>query len=163
VNILLDNPMTQFSFEWILSLNWPSQFWGPLHTGSGLASVGRRRSLVTGGAPFAGCARSLKCKEGIHIDSVLLEGVPIERVSVLLGHSSVKITERHYAPWVQARQAQLETDLMRAWRNDPIAQRETLRGAMDANQGGGLQMPATYPRHEKGEAPNRRNTRGLVW
>jgi hypothetical protein len=22
VNILLDNPMTQFSFEWILSLNW---------------------------------------------------------------------------------------------------------------------------------------------
>jgi integrase len=27
----------------------------------------------------------------------------MERVSVLLGHSSVKITERHYAPWVQAR------------------------------------------------------------
>jgi hypothetical protein len=25
VNILLDNPMTQFSFEWILSLNWLCQ------------------------------------------------------------------------------------------------------------------------------------------
>ncbi|MBZ5612229.1 MAG: helix-turn-helix domain-containing protein [Acidobacteriia bacterium] len=24
--------MTQFSFEWILSLNWPSHFWGPLHS-----------------------------------------------------------------------------------------------------------------------------------
>jgi integrase len=30
---------------------------------------------------------------------LLLEGVPIERVSILLGHSSVKITERHHAPW----------------------------------------------------------------
>jgi len=35
---------------------------------------------------------------------LLLEGVPMDRVSILLGHSSVKITERHYAPWVQARQ-----------------------------------------------------------
>ena len=58
---------------------------------------------------------------------LLLDGMPSERVSVLLGHSSVKITERHYAPWVQARQAQLEADLARAWRNDPIAQAELLR------------------------------------
>ena len=29
---------------------------------------------------------------------LLLDGVPIERVAVLLRHSSVKITERHYAP-----------------------------------------------------------------
>jgi hypothetical protein len=32
VNNLRDKPMTQFSFEWILSLNSPSQFWGPLQT-----------------------------------------------------------------------------------------------------------------------------------
>ncbi len=43
------------------------------------------------------------------------------------GHSSMKITEKHYAPWVQARQTQLEADLARAWRNDPLAQKETLR------------------------------------
>src|SRR5271157_379848 len=55
---------------------------------------------------------------------LLLEGIPMERVSILLGHSSVKITERHYAPWVQARQVQLEADVTRAWRNDPIAQVE---------------------------------------
>src|SRR5271163_1971739 len=30
LNILLDNPMTQFSFEWILSLNWLCQKWGQL-------------------------------------------------------------------------------------------------------------------------------------
>ncbi len=85
---------------------------------------------------------------------LLLEGMPIERVSVLLGHSSVKITERHYAPWVQARQAQLESDLVRAWRNDPIAQAETLRSETASQGGPHLRMAATYPRHEKGEAPN---------
>jgi hypothetical protein len=31
VNILLDNPMTQFSFEWILSLNCLCQKWGQVH------------------------------------------------------------------------------------------------------------------------------------
>lgn len=29
---------------------------------------------------------------------LLLAGVPLERVSVLLGHTSIRITERHYAP-----------------------------------------------------------------
>jgi integrase len=28
----------------------------------------------------------------------------MERVSVLLGHSSIKVTEKYYAPWVRARQ-----------------------------------------------------------
>jgi hypothetical protein len=51
---------------------------------------------------------------------LLLAGVPIERVSILLGHSSVKITERHYAPWVRERQEQLEGDLERTWARDPI-------------------------------------------
>jgi integrase/recombinase XerD len=85
---------------------------------------------------------------------LLLNGMPMERVSVLLGHSSVKITERHYAPWVQARQTQLESDLVRAWRNDPIAQAEMLRGDTAAKLDPGQQMAATYPRHEKGVAPN---------
>ncbi len=85
---------------------------------------------------------------------LLLEGVPIERVSILLGHSSVKITERHYAPWVQARQSQLEADLTRALRNDPIAQQETLRSAMNPANGTSLQMAAKYLRHQKGSAPN---------
>jgi len=29
---------------------------------------------------------------------LLLAGVPLERVSVLLGHSSVRVTEKHYSP-----------------------------------------------------------------
>jgi hypothetical protein len=51
---------------------------------------------------------------------LLLAGVPIERVSVLLGHQSVRITEKHYAPWVRSRQEQLEADLTRAWNRDPL-------------------------------------------
>jgi hypothetical protein len=51
----------------------------------------------------------------------------MERVSTLLAHSSVKITERHYAPWVQSRQAQLEADLERFWRKDPLVQAEIMR------------------------------------
>jgi integrase len=47
--------------------------------------------------------------------SLLLNGVELSHVSILLGHSSVKITERHYAPWVKARQKQLEDDVRRAW------------------------------------------------
>jgi integrase/recombinase XerD len=46
---------------------------------------------------------------------LLLAGVPIEDVSVLLGHSSVRITERAYAPWVQARQQKLEAAVRQAW------------------------------------------------
>jgi integrase/recombinase XerD len=28
--------------------------------------------------------------------------------AILLGHQSIKVTERHYSPWVKARQDQLE-------------------------------------------------------
>ena len=50
---------------------------------------------------------------------LLQAGVPIERVSVLLGHQSVRVTERHYNPWVRSRQEQLEADVASAWKLDP--------------------------------------------
>jgi integrase/recombinase XerD len=37
-------------------------------------------------------------------------------VSLLLGHSSVKITERHYAPFCKARQEQLAASVKLAWK-----------------------------------------------
>jgi integrase len=46
---------------------------------------------------------------------LLLSGVPIDQVSLLLGHSSVKITEKHYAPFVKARQEQLEGSVKLSW------------------------------------------------
>jgi|SRR5271156_3043634 len=39
---------------------------------------------------------------------LLLAGATIEQVAALLGHQSTKVTEKHYSPWVKARQEQLE-------------------------------------------------------
>jgi integrase/recombinase XerD len=52
---------------------------------------------------------------------LLLAGVPLERVSIFLGHGSIRITEKHYAPWVRERQEQAEADVRRAWAHDPVA------------------------------------------
>ncbi len=46
---------------------------------------------------------------------MLLAGVPIDQVSILLGHASVRVTEKHYSPWVRARQDQLEKSVQDAW------------------------------------------------
>jgi integrase len=47
--------------------------------------------------------------------SLLEKGVSIEYVSVLLGHSSVRITERHYKPWVKTLQKKLEDEVRKTW------------------------------------------------
>jgi integrase len=46
---------------------------------------------------------------------LLQAGVPMDRVSMVLGHSSIRVTEKHYSPWVRARQEQLEADVRRTW------------------------------------------------
>jgi integrase/recombinase XerD len=38
---------------------------------------------------------------------LLEKGVPMEELSKLLGHTSIKTTEKHYAPWVTAKQDRL--------------------------------------------------------
>jgi len=47
---------------------------------------------------------------------LLSAGVTLEDVSVLLGHSSIRITEKHYAPWVKSRQNSLEAAVSKAWK-----------------------------------------------
>jgi integrase len=41
----------------------------------------------------------------------LESGMPLEEVSTLLGHSSIRITEKYYAPWVSGRQRRLENSV----------------------------------------------------
>ena len=48
--------------------------------------------------------------------NLLLAGVPLDRVATLLGHTNSKITEKHYATWIRARQEQLEVDVKRVWK-----------------------------------------------
>lgn len=52
---------------------------------------------------------------------LLLSGMALEQVSLLLGHQSVRVTERHYAPFVKARQEQLEAGVRRTFDTDKMA------------------------------------------
>ena len=56
---------------------------------------------------------------------LLVNGTSIENVQAFLGHASVRVTERHYAPWVRARQERAEADVKRSWERDPLVLLET--------------------------------------
>ncbi|HYL15531.1 MAG TPA: tyrosine-type recombinase/integrase [Terriglobales bacterium] len=47
---------------------------------------------------------------------LLLAGVPIDQVSIPLGHASLETTERHHAPFVKARQEQLLSSVEESWK-----------------------------------------------
>src|SRR5262249_41938988 len=60
------------------------------------------------------CSHSHMFRDTFAVE-LLLAGVPIDQVSVLLAHRSIKMTEKHYLPWVKARQKQLTASIRRAW------------------------------------------------
>jgi site-specific recombinase XerD len=47
---------------------------------------------------------------------LLEKGVPMEEVSKLLGHESIKTTEKHYAKWVKGRQDRLDQLVIDTWK-----------------------------------------------
>jgi integrase len=47
--------------------------------------------------------------------NLLLSGVPLETVSLLLGHKKLAITEKHYARFVPERQALIEDQVRKSW------------------------------------------------
>jgi integrase len=99
----------------------PSRFfWSGMGTLDGVVSSWRKRlqKLFELAGVQAGHAHRFR---DTFATELLLAGVPIERVAVLLGHRSVKVTERYYSAWTADRQRQVEADLRRAWGRDPIA------------------------------------------
>jgi integrase/recombinase XerD len=46
---------------------------------------------------------------------LLMAGTPIETVTMLLGHSSTKVSEKSYSHWVKGRQESLEAAVKNAW------------------------------------------------
>jgi integrase/recombinase XerD len=46
---------------------------------------------------------------------LLQMGVSLETVSQLLGHTSIKTTQKHYSPWVKSRQDKLEEAVRGTW------------------------------------------------
>ena len=51
---------------------------------------------------------------------LLVTGVSMEDVSVLLGHSSIQISEKYYAPWNRSRRDRLVAVMKRAHTRDPL-------------------------------------------
>jgi integrase/recombinase XerD len=47
--------------------------------------------------------------------NLLLKGVPLETVSILLGHTDIKTTQKSYSPWIQGLQDNLEIAVARTW------------------------------------------------
>ena len=84
-------------------------------TAAGVCQESLKRLFILAGVP-EGHAHRFRDTFSV---GLLLAGVPIERVSILLGHQSVRITEKHYAPWVRERQEQLEADVRRTWQAEP--------------------------------------------
>ena len=66
--------------------------------------------------PIAGIkeAHAHRFRDSFSVE-LLSRGVSIEIVSVLLGHSSIRITEKHYSPWVKTRQDALEEAVKEMW------------------------------------------------
>jgi integrase/recombinase XerD len=64
--------------------------------------------------------------------ALLNDGVPLERVSKLLGHSSIKVTERHYGHWMKETQQKLEDDMRRANASDELAKELSVGVPADA-------------------------------
>ena len=46
---------------------------------------------------------------------LLMSAASLTNVAQLLGHSSSKITEKHYSSWIKGRQEMLEADVHKAW------------------------------------------------
>jgi len=47
--------------------------------------------------------------------SLLQKGASVETVAVLLGHQNIRITQKHYNPWVKSRQENLEREVKKTW------------------------------------------------
>lgn len=64
--------------------------------------------------PCDGHMVSHRLRDTFAVD-LLQKGVPLEEVSKLLGHESIKTTERHYAKWIKARQDRLDSLVVGTW------------------------------------------------
>jgi len=49
--------------------------------------------------------------------ALLNAGASLETVSTLLGHTSIRVTQKHYNPWVKSRQDALDVAVKKAMRS----------------------------------------------
>jgi integrase len=72
------------------------------------------RKLFAVAAIEDGGMKAHRLRDTFAVD-MLQNGVPLEDVSKMLGHESIKTTERHYAKWVKGRQDRLDNLVIGTW------------------------------------------------
>ena len=80
--------------------NWAKYYIAPLFKAAKIANHGHMMSH--------------RLRDTFAVD-LLEKGVPLEEVSKLLGHESIKTTERSYAKWVKGRQDRLDKLVTESW------------------------------------------------
>jgi integrase len=80
--------------------NWGKRFIVPAFTAAKIESDGYMK------------AHRLRDTFACHL---LSNGVPMPEVSKLLGHTSIRTTEKHYSAWVKSRQDRLDELVMSTW------------------------------------------------
>jgi integrase/recombinase XerD len=81
---------------------------------SGVSRVALAGLLRGDGEPGSGHMVSHGLGDTFGVD-LLEKGVPMEEVCKLLGHESIKTTEKHYAKWVKGRQDRLDSLVTETW------------------------------------------------
>ena len=74
-----------------------------------------RKLFKDAGISSQGNMLSHRLRDTFAVD-LLEKGVPLEEVSKLLGHESIKTTERHYSKWMKGRQDRLDRLVTEAWK-----------------------------------------------
>jgi integrase len=74
-----------------------------------------RTLFKAAGINSEGHMRSHRLRDTFAVD-LLQKGVPLEEVSKLLGHDSIKTTEKSYAKWVKSRQDRLDKLVTATWK-----------------------------------------------
>jgi integrase/recombinase XerD len=74
-----------------------------------------KRVFVAAGMP-SGHSHQLRDTFAVEL---LQQGVPLEEVSKLLGHTSIRTTEKSYAPWMKGRQDRLNSLVVSTWAKQP--------------------------------------------
>jgi len=80
--------------------NWGQRCVAPVFAAAGIQSEGNMLS------------HRLRDTFAVHL---LEHGTPMEEVSRLLGHESIRTTERHYAKWSKGRQERADELVMASW------------------------------------------------